>query len=172
MRLAFFALAAPLVGALSGCGAAMVGAPVHYIATRTAGVMFVVVHPDTPATKHYVELKQPGDDAKVHPDSEYLLICDGRKAEGMHCDMATEATLSRFSATPAPTGSVPVIDEGVGTVPDINIQHRTTPAEASSAGPSTSAPAGSGSAAALPPPPAPPPPPTPAAPAAAAGGRK
>jgi hypothetical protein len=139
---------------------------VQYVPTRTAGVMFVVVRPSTSSTKRYAEVQEPGDGVTVNPDSNYLLICDARRPDGMHCEMATEVALRKFSATPPAGAGAPTIDEGIGTVPDISIEHKTTPQGNESAGP------------APPPPPPPPAPPAPVAPAATApaptppGGKK
>ena len=62
------------------------------VPTHTPGVSFVIVRPspdkDTP-TNMYAKLER-----------EYVLLCDGRPADGMHCAVPQEAALARVSEHP------------------------------------------------------------------------
>jgi hypothetical protein len=150
------ALAAPLVGCVQPQG------HVEYVWTRTPGVVFVVVHPTKDEGKTYPVATNAGNDNPVDPRSDYVLLCDARHEDGMHCDVASEAGIRRFSYTQSGVSSAPAIDGNVGTIPDATRTERTTHETETAPAP--------------PPPPAspppPPPPPAPVAPAPAPGGKK
>ena len=148
--LAVLALAA-LAASVGGCATTQ-GAAVDYVFTRTPGVVFVVVHPTQLERKQYpTQTDGPGN--TVDPRAEYVLLCDARTGDGMHCEVATEAGARRFSYTPHTTASGPTIELPVGSIPD-GIQ-KVEPAPVAAPVPP-------------PPPPTPPPPPPPPAP----GGKK
>jgi len=113
LALALGALGLPL----TGCGAAVQVASVDYVWTRTPGVVFVVVHPVKLVAKRYPS-QVDGSGKEVDARSEYVLLCDARKSDGMHCDVATEAGTRRFSYTPNTAASAPAIDLPVGSIGD------------------------------------------------------
>lgn len=115
-------LAAPIFLALSwtlGCVEVAAVEPVTVVPTRTPGVTFVVVRPvvQGQGDKHRV---QPRDNKQVDPNSQYILLCDARPADGMRCSVPTEAALARYSYTPMTGNADAPIDEGVGTLSDIS----------------------------------------------------
>lgn len=114
--------AALFVGWCTGCagmGATVLREPVTVVPTRTAGVTFVIVRPAHDVRPSSVQ--QPGDGGVVMPASDYILLCDARAMTGMQCAIPTEAALARYSYTPN-VGPAPThIDEGVGTLADLNI---------------------------------------------------
>jgi hypothetical protein len=112
-------------GVLLGASLASVGCapntaaltpPVMYAPTHTAGIMFVVVRPRPNPTTKYPLHREPGSSLTASPSSEYILICDARPVDGMHCDLASEAALSRYSYTAGEAKASAPIDEGVGTL--------------------------------------------------------
>jgi hypothetical protein len=124
--------------------------PVTLVPTRTPGVTFVVVRPVVAGTGDKRRV-QPRDNAQVDPNSEYILMCDARPADGMRCSVPTEAALARYSYAPMTGNADAPIDEGVGTLADVST-HVTKEGEEDKA---AEAPA---SESASPPPPPPPPP--------------
>jgi hypothetical protein len=186
MRIPSFAALAATALAPSACavGAQQAGvgaSPVTVVSTRTPGVALVVVRP--------FYTKNSTTDA-IDRTSQYVLLCDGRPADGMHCGVMPEVGTDRISRGVPPSGAVPVIDEGIGTLSDLQLRYSQ---EGTSSGavakdlPTPPAPPATPSPAVAPaaPPPAPPPsveapppptppPPTPPPPAAppAAGGFK
>jgi hypothetical protein len=140
------ALAAPL----TGCGGPAQSARVTYEWTRTPGVVFVVVHPVKEERKLYPSMTDPGTGSIVDPRAEYVLLCDARRADGMHCELASEAGVRRYSYTPKTVASAPVIELPVGSIPGNveRVEERAAPEPAAAQAP--------------PAPPAPPPPPPPA----------
>jgi hypothetical protein len=132
-----------------GCAQARLFEPVTVVTTRTPGVSFVVVRPLVQQGRGTAR-QQPGDGKQVDANSWYILMCDARPADGMHCVVPTEASLARYSYTPITGNAAAPIDEGVGTLADIstNISKEKDKDDASSSVPPSSAPA-----APLPPPP-------------------
>ena len=106
LRRVSFAAALVLVGAAAGCVPkpavkGFVGG-VTYVPTTTPGVMFVIVDPHVLSPERYRELRtreQPGGGV-VGPNSQYILLCDGRAVDGMRCQVASEASLARWSFVP------------------------------------------------------------------------
>jgi hypothetical protein len=105
--------------------------PVTYVATDVAGVMFVIVHPLF-TTVPIATLTEPSG-GKVNPDSDYVLICDGRGVDGMRCEVATEAALARYSFNPmtgratAPIGDL-ILAPAAAPVPADTTKPPATPA--------------------------------------------
>lgn len=146
--LAAAALGLPLIA----CGGALESPRISYVWTRTPGVAYVVVHPTALERKQYPAALDIGSNNVVDPRSEYVLLCDARRTDGMHCDVAYEAAVRRFSYTPAAASAAPAMEENVGTLVDLNIVH-TAPSAA-------------------PPPPPPPPAPVVVPPPPPAGGKR
>jgi hypothetical protein len=111
-----------LLGALAliGCTQQQLVEPVTVVATRTPGVSFVVVRPNINQGHEKTTRVQPGDNAAVNGSSWYVLLCDARPADGMHCFVPTEAALSRYSYTPTSGIAAAPIDQGVGTLSDFS----------------------------------------------------
>jgi hypothetical protein len=109
---------------LGGLGACQVNTklvePVTVVATRTPGVSFVVVRPWADQAHAGATRMQPGDGSKVNASSWYVLLCDARPADGMHCAVPTEAALARYSYTPNVGTATAPIDQGVGTLADFS----------------------------------------------------
>jgi hypothetical protein len=84
--------------------------------------MFVVVHPST-TSQMPSDVTQPGDGTRIHRSSSYILLCDGRKGDGMRCEVANEAALRRYSYAPSSQSGGPDIKEGIGTVTDVSVRH-------------------------------------------------
>jgi hypothetical protein len=145
-----------LVGALAliGCTQQQLVEPVTVVATRTPGVSFVVVRPTVTPGHQNTSRVQPGDNAAVNGASWYVLLCDARPADGMHCFLPTEAALSRYSYTPTSGVAPAAIDQGVGTLADFSTHLSRDKDDAEHAPAATPAPAEPS------PPPAPPPAPT------------
>ncbi|HVU05153.1 MAG TPA: hypothetical protein VHE30_25565 [Polyangiaceae bacterium] len=157
----FLAVAGLLWVTLPGCGPAVVPLnPVTVVATRTPGVSMVIVRP---VSDRMTERGQ------IDRRSEYVLLCDGRGADGMHCAIMPEVGGDRRSRGVVPDQPAPQVDEGLSTLADIQI---SSTAEGSVAhGTVVAPPASSGTpppASGPPPAAAPPPPPPPAAPAGGA----
>jgi hypothetical protein len=149
--LLFVAMAAPL----AGCTLQAQGPAVEYVWTRTPGVVFVVVRPSMEVGKTYPVVND-GSGNTVDPRSAYLVMCDARRSDGMHCDLATEASIKRLSYTPSTAASAPALDVPVGSIVDFTEKHTyDTTATAST-----------------PPQAPPPPPPPPQAPAPPTGAKK
>src|SRR5687767_1921251 len=90
-----------------GCGAAVQQRqPVTVVPTYTPGVAMVIVRPT---------ISKSSDSRAVDRAAEYVLICDARGADGMHCDIAPEVARDRLSRGVMPPGPAPGVDEGVGT---------------------------------------------------------
>jgi len=106
--------------ALVGCTQQQLVEPVTVVATRTPGVSFVVVRPTVSPGHQNTSRVQPGDNAAVNGASWYVLLCDARPADGMHCFVPTEAALSRYSYTPTAGVASAPIDQGVGTLADFS----------------------------------------------------
>jgi hypothetical protein len=168
MRKNWKAIGLLLALASPGCvPAAQVGRPVTIVATRTPGVAMVIVRPATTKTS-----REEGVDRRAH----YVLLCDGRGADGMRCDILPEVGADRRSRALPPAGAVPVIDEGVATLSDLSIRYSGDDSVARGTSAAPPAPAPQAAPAAAPPaapPPTPPPPPAaaPPPPAAPAEGR-
>jgi hypothetical protein len=135
--------AALMTAACAPAVVAVVG-PATYVPTRTPGVMFVIVHPLPSGMRQYPVVPQPADSTAVHPSAEYILICDGRRGDGMRCEIATEATLRKYSYGPQPTANGPNLTTGIGglgELPDITIKEPAqVPASTPSLAPPTPAP--------------------------------
>lgn len=150
------------LGAVAGCGGALTRSPVTYVWTRTPGVVFVVVHPEKPHDHLVATLDASGK--PVDSRADYLLLCDGRKGDGMHCDLATEQAVKRYSYAPAAGAAGATIEEPIGSIPteaDI-LERQVHPAPEAAPPPPLP----------VAPPPPPPPPAASAAPAPPAGGKK
>ncbi len=106
--------------ALIGCTQQQLVEPVTVVATRTPGVSFVVVRPNINQGHQKTSRVQPGDNAAVNGSSWYVMLCDARPADGMHCFVPTEAALSRYSYTPTSGIAAAPIDQGVGTLSDFS----------------------------------------------------
>jgi len=105
---------------MMGCAPTDLVAPVTVVATRTPGVSFVIVRPKSTVGHHTASRLQPGDNSKVNNASWYMLMCDARPVDGMHCSIPTEAALARYSYTPATGVAAAPIDQGVGTLSDFS----------------------------------------------------
>ncbi len=149
--------------------------PVTIVATRTPGVAMVIVRPQVSKTS-----RSDG----VDRTAEYVLLCDGRPADGMHCDVMPEVGSDRRSRGVVPTAAASPVDEGVGTLTDFSVRYSGDEAVAHGApasGPGASPPGDAPPPAppepntyAPPPPPPPPggsPPPPPPPPSPAVGGK-
>jgi hypothetical protein len=148
---------------MTGCVEAVVPLqPVTVVATRTPGLAMVIVRP------HYT--RSSASDA-LDRSSEYVLLCDGRPADGMRCAIMPEVGADRRSRGIMPEQPAVAIDEGIATLSDATIRYS---GEGTSSGTvlrdSSPAAAASAPSAAPPPPAAAPAPaaPTTAAPSAAA----
>jgi hypothetical protein len=91
--------------------------------------MFVVVHPST-SSQMPSDTTQPGDGTRVHRASSYILLCDGRKGDGMRCEVANESALRRYSFAPTSQSGGPDIKEGIGSVTDMSVLQEKKEAEA------------------------------------------
>jgi hypothetical protein len=88
------------VGLLAlGCGPDATKPAVTYVPTHTPGLKYVVV-------SHSGLADDFGSRGNFSRSSDYLLLCDGRPAEGMHCAIPPEvgmrASLGPTAAAPAP----------------------------------------------------------------------
>jgi hypothetical protein len=135
-----WSLAALLAGGAAGCAPATITPHVEYVWTSTPGVVFVIVQPSKQAMKSYPVQNDVGSATPVDPRAWYLLVCDARKSDGMHCDIASEASIKRYSYTPSTVASGPSLDDGVGTL-DNSIHIEQTEKERPSANPPGPAPA-------------------------------
>ncbi len=78
---------------LTGCGPIELRKPVTVVRTSTPGVAFVMVQPVT-------QFDRDDPDpvlGETDRNSDYILLCDARRGDGMRCTVASEASLSRFS---------------------------------------------------------------------------
>jgi hypothetical protein len=109
---------APVGCALSvgstGCSETKYVAPVTVVPTHTPGVAFVVVRPNLTAS--HSSRTQPGDGKPIAPNTQYLLLCDGRPVDGMYCGIPTEAAVTRYSYAPRTGNAQAPVDEGIGTL--------------------------------------------------------
>lgn len=100
------ALMAVSIALAAGCASRATGPAVRYVKTDTAGVIYVVVRPVAGLAG-----PKPIGKAKGEPgfagESEYILRCDGRGADGMDCHVVTEISRPGDRLSPAPTPSVP-----------------------------------------------------------------
>ena len=141
---------------VAGCGAQNIGFrdPIDVVRTRTPGVAFVVVHPEFSTNQRQPQVFTQADGTEVRADSaDYILVCDARPADGMHCAVAREVAVERTSAAPqVKRAAVADVGVGVGDLPPMGAASSGVAGEAALR-PGDSAPA-------LPPvPPAPAPPP-------------
>jgi hypothetical protein len=96
------------------------------------------------------EFTRSRNTGEIDRGSEYILLCDGRPAEGMRCHVLPEVGADRRSWAVAPDAPGPKIELGVATLADVDIAH-SKEGEADD----EAAPAPPASATAVPPPPAP-----------------
>ena len=108
---AWVALTFGLVGCVPGVNPR---APVRVEPTRTPGVAMVVVRP---------EFERSRNTGEIDRGSEYVLLCDGRPAEGMRCHILPEVGADRRSWAVTPEALGPNIDLGVATLADVDISH-------------------------------------------------
>ncbi|HEY1691628.1 MAG TPA: hypothetical protein VGG39_05685 [Polyangiaceae bacterium] len=125
-------LLAPLAAPVAGCGASIETPHVGYVWTHTPGVAYVVVQPSITERKPYPAAQDPGSGNVVDPRSWYLLLCDARRPDGMHCDVTYEAAVRRFSYTPAVASAAPPMEDDVGVLADVqSVVHAQTATAAS-----------------------------------------
>ena len=119
---------------LCGCGARAVGSaqPVTVVATRTPGVAMVIVRPS---------FTKDSSRGGVDRQAQYVLLCDGRAPDGMHCETVSEVSRDRRSRGVMPDRPAPIVDEGVGTLSDFSIRHSGDESVARDVNPPTSPPA-------------------------------
>lgn len=99
-----------------GCVPTMPGPKFTVVPTKTPGVVFVIVHPKMAKQDAAIPgVTQPGNDKKVGSDADYIMLCDGRPVDGMHCDMLTEAALARFTYHPAQGNAPTAVDEDIAS---------------------------------------------------------
>jgi hypothetical protein len=103
--------------ALAGCGvppppvvvAPPPPKPVTVVETSTPGVAFVIVSPqitrDVSSWAEHEKLAR-----------QYILLCDGRPADGMHCEIPTEAAIARISQHPKVGPAKEPLDIGLGII--------------------------------------------------------
>ncbi len=134
-----------MMGLLGACeGSVRMVEPVTVVATRTPGVSFVVVRPTADRMHAGATRTQPGDNSKVNGSSWYVLLCDARPVDGMHCAVPTEAALARYSYTPNVGNAAAPIDQGVGTLADFSThisRDKDAEEEPAAAAPAAAAPA-------------------------------
>lgn len=88
-----FALACVATVGIAGCGPIELRKPVTVVRTSTPGVAYVMVQPVT-------QFDRDDPDpvlGETDRNSDYILLCDARRGDGMRCSVASEASLSRFS---------------------------------------------------------------------------
>jgi hypothetical protein len=66
------------------------------------------------------EFGRSRNSADVDRSSEYILLCDGRPADGMRCQILPEVGADRRSLAVTPGGLGPDIDLGVATLTDVD----------------------------------------------------
>lgn len=69
------------------------------------------------------EFTRSRNTGEIDRGSEYILLCDGRPAEGMRCHVLPEVGADRRSWAVAPDAAGPKIDLGVATLADVDIAH-------------------------------------------------
>lgn len=105
---------------LLGCVPTQQQPAVVLVPTRTAGVAFVIVRPSVRERAGTSQRVQAANGKRIGPNSQYVLLCDGRAADGMHCELPVEAAVERYSYTPRTGRAAAPIDQGVGTLADIS----------------------------------------------------
>jgi len=138
-----------------GCAAnqAALTPRVTLVATSTPGVKYVIVRPAI-AQQSGVVGGRDRDGADVDPRSEYILFCDGRRADGMVCQVVSEVGENRRSIAPQAAKGGTAVSFPVGTLDTtIEITHVEKRAGADQKPPAPAAPTATTSSAPPPPPP-------------------
>lgn len=100
---------------LMGCVPAINPRPVVRVQpTRTPGVAMVLVRPEFARSRGPTELDR---------GAEYILLCDGRPADGMRCHILPEVGVDRRSLSVTPEALGPTVDLGVATLADVELSH-------------------------------------------------
>lgn len=115
----FVLMSSCLCLAALGCNKHVIEDPVTVVQTRTPGVAFVIVRPYIKGSSS--DVQQSRDGRGVDPESQYILMCDARRPEGMQCRIPPEAALEKHSIGRQSEQPAAPIDQGVGTLADIDV---------------------------------------------------
>jgi hypothetical protein len=111
-----------------------VAPPVTVVATHTPGLKYVIV-------RHSSLRDDFGSKAAFSKASDYILLCDGRPVDGMHCTIPPEVGLHASVGPSLPQAPTPV-PSLIGELAGITEEHlaAAAPAPAAAAGPAPSIP--------------------------------
>jgi hypothetical protein len=87
--------------ALGGCVPQVIFPPVTYVPTHTPGLKYVIV-------RHSALTDPYGSEGTFSKSSDYVLLCDGRGIDGMHCSIPPEVGLHVSVGPNLPQAPTPV----------------------------------------------------------------
>ncbi len=90
---------------------------VEIVPTHTPGLAFVVVRPSVVRRRDALPAQ-----GGVERSSEYILLCDGRPVDGMHCAIASEVAQQRLSYHPTNVAADAPVNHPVGSLEGTTIE--------------------------------------------------
>jgi hypothetical protein len=138
-------IGASIVIGVSGCAPAPMAPAITFVGSTTPGLKYVVVHPR--GQKSREDRIRYKDGTSISRASDYIVLCDARPADGMHCDIPPEIGTNVISKNPTPRPPGYETDLGVGTLDGGGVIEQSAPAASSAPllplpAPSASAPKG------------------------------
>jgi hypothetical protein len=118
---------------VTACGPEVVAPPVTVVATHTPGLKYVIV-------RHSALRDDFGSKAAFSKASDYILLCDGRAVDGMHCIIPPEVGLHASVGPTLPQAPAPV-PSLIGELAGVSEEHLSVAAPApAAAGPAPNIP--------------------------------